>query len=486
MPPLPPLTDDVRVSLPPEAQAYIAALEGYVASMPTLEARIDALAGQVAELEARLNQTSQNSSRPPSSDPPGAPPRPKQQSRSERKRGGQKGHVGHHRVLKTVEAVDRIEVHWPRACPQCYRTLPPISADGVAPLRQQVWELPEVTPTVTEHQYVAVCCPDCHRLVRATRPADVPPGAFGPRLVSLVGVLVGRYRLSHREVAALLAAAFGVSLSDGSITAACGQVSAALVEPYQMVHAEVEQAAHAHVDETGWKQAGQRRWLWVAVTTFVSLFRLASSRAGAELTPLLGSDYAGYITSDRFKAYLKVPIERRQVCWAHLKRDLVALSQAPYHSGEWGERALHVEAKIFALWHRFRTGEIDRPSLQIEMQPLRVQFAALLTEGLTLPWYKTQGFCADVQSLAPALWTFVDVEGIEPTNNAAERALRPAVLWRKGSFGSDSESGLRFVERILTVAATCRQQQRHLLTFLTEAVTAHWAGHPAPVLVATS
>jgi transposase len=388
--------------------------------------------------------------------------------------------------LKAVTDVDAVIEHWPSQCPKCQTALPSQAAAGVEPLRQQVWELPEIVPTVTEHRYAAVNCPTCQALVRAERPPDVAPGAFGPRLVSLVGLLVGRYRLSHREVADLVGSALGVPLSDGSVTAVCGHVSAALVAPYQAVEAEVEQAAHAHVDETGWKQAGQRCWLWVAVTTLVSLFLVASSRAGKELTGLLGADYGGTITSDRYKAYLKLPIDRRQLCWAHLKRDLIGLSQAPYRSGEWGERALKVEGQIFALWHRFRAGQIDRATLQAEMQPLRTQFAALLTEGLSLPWHKTQGFCADVLALEPALWTFVHSEGIEPTNNAAERALRPAVLWRKGSFGSDSEAGPRFVERLLTVAATCRHQQRPLLPFLTQAVTAHWAGRPAPSLLPPS
>ena len=244
----------------------------------------------------------------------------------------------------------------------------------------------------------------------------------------------------------------------------------------------VETAAHAHVDETGWKQAGQRRWVWAAVTTLATLFRVAASRRRTELTTLLGNSYGGRITSDRFSAYAHLDVKSRQVGWAHLKRDLLGLSQAPYRSGEWAVRALAVEGQVFALWHRFRDGQIDRVSLLVGMQALRDQFKAPLVAGLDLPWYKARGLCAEVLKLESALWTLVEVPGIEPTNNAVERALRPVVLWRKGAFGSDSEGGLRFVERILTVTATCRQRSRSLLPFLTQAVTAHWASQPAPSL----
>ena len=472
----PPLPDAIRTSLPPEVQSYLTAVDAYLAAV---EARL-------TELEARRNQNSQNSSRPPSSDPPSAPPRPKKQSRSERKRGGQPGHPGRHRPLKAVADVDEVVAYRPQTCPDCQSRLPADAATVGEPVRQQVWEVPAIQPTVTEHQYLAVRCPCCDKLVRAEPPLDVPPGAFGPRLTSIVGLLNGRYRLSKREVGDLLAEVFEVPMSDGSVVSACEHVSAALEAPYAEAQTVVEEAAHAHVDETGWKQAGQRRWLWAAVTTLVTLFRVAATRRRAELTDLLGDTYDGRITSDRFSAYAHLDVERRQVCWAHLRRDLIAFSQVPLSTGAWGQRALDVEAQVFALWHRFKGGEIDRVTLLVAMQPLRDQFAALLTEGLDLPYYKARGFCAEVLKLEPALWTFVSVPGVAPTNNAAERALRPAVLWRKGSFGSDSDSGLRFVERILTVTATCRQRQRPLLAFLAEAVSVHWAGQPAPSLFATT
>lgn len=474
MSPPPALPDSLRTPLPVEVQSYLSALE----------AQVEALSAQVAELTRQLTQTSQTSSRPPSSDPPSAPPRAKRPA-SGRARGGQKGHRGQHRALKLVTEVDAIEDHWPSACPHCRSALPPQAARGVAPRRQQVWDIPPITPHVVEHRYQAVDCPGCQHRVRAERPVTVPPGAFGPRLSSLVGLLVGRYRLSHRETVRLLAEAFGVELSLGQVTATCRQLSGALGAPYALVQTQTRTAAYAHVDETGWNQRGARRWLWVAVTAHATLFSVAARRRAAEVNHLVGASYQGIVISDRFRAYHARAVSQRQVCWAHLKRDLEGYRLYPDPTGAWGQRALEVVAQVFALWHRFRAGELTRPHLQADLHPLQAALTALWAEGASLPARKARGFCAAMQSLDAALWTFSRVAGVEPTNNAAERALRPAVLWRKGSFGAASDDGQRFVERILTVIATCRQQQRHVLTFLTDALSAHWAGRPAPCLLTT-
>lgn len=472
MPELPVLPPELRAQLPAEVQAYLMALEAQVAWLSV----------ELEKLKAQVNQNSQNSSRPPSSDGPAAPPRPQAPPRG-RKRGAQLGHPGHHRAWLPEEEVNAIVTHWPQCCPGCQGPLPEVAAQGQAPQRQQVWELPPLVPEVVEHRYPAVCCPHCQQLVRAERPPEGPPGAFGPRLTSLMGLLTGRYRLSRREVVSLIDEAYGVAVSVGSVNEATQQLSAALAGPYTEVAEVVAQSAHANVDETSWKEAGAKRWVWVAVTDRVTLFFAAVSRAGRELDTLLGASYGGYVTSDRHKAYLRLEMSRRQLCWAHLKRDVLAYSQYSGTTGAWGKRALEVVAQLFALWHRFRAGELDRATLQALAAPLQADFLALLAEGDTLPHYKARGFCADLRTYESALWTFLAVEGIEPTNNAAERAVRPAVLWRKGSFGSQSDAGLRFVERILTVTASCRQQHRPLLPFLTHALHASWAALPPPSLL---
>jgi hypothetical protein len=340
-----------------------------------------------------------------------------------------------------------------------------------------------VRPIVTEHQYPAVCCPACQRLVGAEQPTPAEASAFGPTVVALVGLLHGRFRLSARETVALLADCFGVPMGLGSVPAACAEVGDALAGPYTEARVAIEGAARANVDETGWKQAGQRRWLWVAVGSVATLFLVAASRGAKTLRTLLGETFTGIVGSDRFRAYQSLPLERRQLCWAHLTRNFAAFAGWGGATGSWGTEAGQLVERLFALWHQFRGAEVDRTALQTAMQPVQAELRALLERGRDLS--PLRGLCTDLLAQWPALWTFLTVEGLEPTNNAAERALRPAVLWRKGCFGTQSDAGNTFVERILTVTATCRQQERHLLTFMTNAVSVHRAGSPAPVLIAT-
>jgi len=227
----------------------------------------------------------------------------------------------------------------------------------------------------------------------------------------------------------------------------------------------------ATLDETRWKQAGAKRWLWVAVTRLVTRFSRAGTRGGAELAQLLGSSYRGFLVSDRHRASPCLDVCQRHVWWAHLTRDMLGDSQYTGPTGAWGQRALEVVAHLFARWHRFKHQDLDRATWPAEIKPIQETCAGLLAQGAVLPAHQARGFCTDLTKLAPALGTFLTVEGVAPTTTAAEPALRPAVLWRQGAFGSHSDAGLRFVERILTVTATCRQQDRHLLSFLTESVS---------------
>jgi transposase len=451
-----------------------------------LLAQVQALQARVTDLEAHRQQHSGNSSRPPSSDPPSAPPRPPR-PRTGRQRGGQPGHPGQHRELLPPDQVDELVLHPPTACPHCQTALSPDLPATGSVWRHQVWDVPPVQPHVTEHQFPTIICPQCQLAVRAPRPPDVPLGAFGPRVAALVGVLHGRYRLSARETTALLADLCGLPLSLGSVPALCQAVSAALEPVSDVVARTVQAQAVTNVDETSWKEAGKRRWLWVAVTAVCTRFQVTPQRSGAALQALLGTTFTGIVGSDRYCAYNSLPVAQRQICWAHLKRNWQAFRERDGPVGAWGEEAMVLIERLFSVWHRFRAGQLDRSDLQREMAPIQAEVRTLVERGRdALPWEKARSFCRDVLWWWPALWTFVDVAGVEPTNNAAERALRPAVLWRKGSFGTQSASGNAFVAHILTVTATCRQQQRHVLTFLTEAVRAHWIGLPAPALIITS
>ena len=477
---IPILSDEIRASLPLEVQTYIAAVEG---AIPALQAQIETLQAQVSELQARTRQNSRNSSHPPSSDPPDAPLRPKRKP-SRRKRGGQPGHQRHERALLPAAAVDDVVDHHPTECPLCHKPLAAHLPDVTAPERQQVWDIPPVKPYVREHRYHRVECPECHTTVEAARPAEVPPGAFGATVIALIGLLRGQYRLSIRQIVALLSDLFRLPISTGGVVNLCHLLSAALANPYTESQTKVSAADQANVDETGWKKAGKQLWLWVAVTTHTTLFRIAD-RSGAALKALLGASFQGIITSDRFKSYLAMAVERRQACWAHLKRNWQAFSERDGPVGAWGQQALPQIEQLFDLWHQFKAGQLDRAALQGKMAPVQTELRRLLEEGQGLPLAKARTFCQNVLALWPALWRFLEVEGLEPTNNAAERALRPAVLWRKGCFGTQSESGTQFVARILTVVETCRQRKLHVLTFLTEAVQAYISGRPAPTLFPT-
>ncbi len=443
--------------------------------------QIAQLLARVAELEARLNQHSQNSSKPPSSDPPSAPPRPARVARG-RKPGGQAGHPRHERPEPEPDQITTTRHHYPSACPTCGDTLTAHQQDACAIQTQYVWELPLVQPLIAAHQYHTVCCHGCGALVTAERPADVPPGAFGPRTAAVVSLLHGRYRISHREVVNLLADLFQFPLSLGSVVTLQATVSTALAPIYADIQTHVQAAPVANVDETGWKEAGKRRWLWVMVTALATCFYVATSRNGPALRHLIGAAYGGIVGSDRHRPYLALPSERHQLCWSHLIRNFQALVDRGGRLGVWGADVLELSRLVFRLWQLFREGTIDRAMLQATMEPIQQAMHGLLTAGARR-CDAPESLCQELLAHEAALWTFVREDGVEPTNNAAEQALRPAVLWRKGCFGAHSAEGNTFVERILTVSATCAQQHRHLLTFLTAAVDASWRGQPAPKLV---
>jgi len=294
-------------------------------------------------------------------------------------------------------------------------------------------------------------------------------------------MLTGRYRVSRREARQLLADLWQVQISLGGVSK-LEEATARALEP--VVAEVVSQAPWVNVDETGWKESHRRSWLWTAVTEGVSLFHIDASRGGAVLEKLLGKDFQGVVGSDRYSAYNRIGVEQRELCHAHLKRNFQALVDRGGPGAAVGQWALKEQGRVFALWHRFRKGEIDRKELQGGLKPIKARFGRMLERGKESGDRKVEALCWELSELWEGLWTFARVEGVEPTNNAAERALRPAVLWRKGSFGSQSEGGSGFVERLLTVAGSCRQQQRQLLTFLEEVCRAALSGAPAPSLLA--
>lgn len=455
-------------------------IERLLAIIAEQQARIAELEAQVAALTERLGQSSQNSSRPPSTDPPTVerPSKPP----SGRRPGAQPGHAAQYRPLVPAEQVDAVVPVKPSQCRGCGARL---RGSDPAPRRHQVTELPLVRPTITEYHMHTLTCPRCGVTTVAPWPTGVPRGALGSRLLATVAVCTGVYHLSKRTTAGLLADLFHVDVAVGTV-AACEQVaSAALAAPVADAQGYVQQAPVVHADETGWRQGRQRAWLWVAATTLVTVFLIHARRGTVAARALLGAS-AAFLVSDRWSAYNAWPLARRQLCWAHLRREFLAFTERGGAAARLGRPLRADTDQMFAWWHRVRDGPWTRAQFQAAMRPLRRRVERRLRRGTVCGHAKTAATCRDLVTLAPALWTFVDVPGVEPTNNAAERALRPAVLWRKGCFGTHSAAGSRFVERMLTVAATLTQQQRNVVDYVTQACVAALHGHPAPSLLPDS
>jgi transposase len=465
------LPRDIWERTPPEAQA----------SIGTLEARVAALVAMVQAFQEQLHQTSRNSSRPPSSDPP-LPQRP-HRPRGQRRRGGQPGHPGSTRTLIPVEEVDEVVVIKPAQCTHCQA---PLSGDDPKPWRHQVLELPPSKPVVTEYQWHQLACPACGETTRAPWPEGIPSGTYGPRVQATVALCTGAYRLSKRTTQQVMDEVFGVPLRVGTISPLEQATPAAVAAPVEEARTAVHEQAVAHLDETSWRQGGQRAWLGVAVPSVVTVFVVRRSRGRQVARELLGERFSGLLVTDRDSAYTWYPVRWRQVCWAHVRREFDAMRGRGGHAEEIGDALLAQAHQMCTWWHRVREGTLQRSTFRSSMTPLRREVERLLEVGSRCGVPKTAGTCRDILKRREALWTFVQVAGVEPTNHAAERSLRPGVLWRKGSFGTQSEEGSRFVESLMTVVATLRHQQRNILAYLIAACEAALRGEAAPSLLPAS
>ena len=446
----------------------------------TLEARVAALEATVQQLLERLHQDSRNSSRPPSSDPPQALRPRLRRGPSGRKRGGQPGHPGQSRALVPIAEVEIVVPVKPQQCRQCQH---PLRGEDTQPYRHQVTEIPPIKPVVTEYRIHRLLCPVCGVPTRADLPLGVPPGGFGPRVQALVALCTGAYRLSKRTTQEVMADLFGLPMSLGTIPQLEQATVQAVAAPVADAQAYVRAQAVAHLDETGWREGRARAWLWVAVTTWVTVFLVRLSRGAKVAEELLGERFCGILVTDRWSAYTWYPTRWRQLCWAHLLRDFEAMIERGGQSQEIGTALQEQARQMFHAWHRVRDGTLPHAEFRVLMRPIRRQVARLLKAGQTCGVAKTEGMCREVLKVYDALWTFVRVEGVEPTNNAAERAIRPGVLWRKGSFGTQSTNGSRFVEAMMTVVATLKQQHRNVLAYMTEVCQAAYTGVPAPSLL---
>jgi transposase len=449
-----------------------------------LERRVAELEALVGDLTARLNTNATNSGTPPSANPPGAP-KPVAKKRTGKRPGGQPGHPPRLKRRLPPERLHQVIPFVPSHCASCHEPLPPQpAADDPAPTWHQVAELPKLAALVTEYQGHYRNCPCCGQLNHAPIPQELKAHSVGPRLAATLAYLAGSHRASTRGLEEISADVFDVPVSLGTVANLRTEVSAALAPAHAEALGAVRAAAVKNVDETSWKLAGKLCWLWVAATSTVAAFLIHAKRSAKALAALLGEKVTGLVCSDRWSAYARLSPFCRQICWAHLKRDFQKLIDRGGPAAALGRRLQGLTQRVFTQWHLFRGGGCDRQQLQRRLDGPARAFERVLKAGRRGADRKTATFCRNVLELLPAVWRFVVSEGVEPTNNHAERVLRRGVLWRKNCFGSHSEAGCRFVERMLSVVQTRRLQGRSVLGYLYEALLAHRKRLPAPSLLA--
>ena len=462
------------LELPPEAEPARAFIEALVERFET----------RIRELERQIEKlTPRNSSLPPSSEHPHAKPKRKPIPKAnKRKPGGQKGHQRSVRPLVPTEQCNSVTQCIPEQCRRCGG---PLAGTDSEPLRHQVYELPEIKPLIHEYQLHRRQCSGCGITTCGVLPADVPTTQCGPRLAAFTGLLMVHFRQSKRRAAAFLSSLLNIPCSPAWTVKIQNQVASALAAPHEELRSELGKQPQLFVDESPTKQKHVKAWLWVAVAPKFAVFGVYLNRKRQSLQHLIG-DYSGIILNcDRAKMYMDG--KRLQWCWAHLKRDLQKLID--YGDGQGkrlGQDLLRQQKRLFEKWRERKAGELDWLQFQREVEPIRAEFNSLLLRGCWSGNKQLIGICRPLHARRDWLWTFVDVEGIEPTNNTAERALRPAVIYRKLSFGTQSEAGSRFVERMLTISETCRLQGKSVFTYLTAAMKAKDSSKPIPSLLSTA
>ncbi len=430
-----------------------------------LEERVARQDERIAELERKLNRSSRNSSAPPSSDPLGVPARSK--DRSGRKQGAQDGHEGHGRPLLPAWAVDEVVEHWPARC-RCGHVFSGDEQTVGKPARCQVEELPPINVRVIEHRAQRMRCPGCGARTRAELPARAARSCFGPRLEAAVTTLSVRNRVSRDDAAQLIEELFGARISSGTVDAILTRTAAALAEVHDDLLSRLRAAPALNMDETGWRTAGARRALWGLFDQRHAYFSVEPDRHEDHAKELL-ADTQAIVTSEGWWAYAHLPLRRRQLCWAHLRRDFKAHAEGLAAEKEFGEAGLALCERVFWAWEVFaHTGdrrELKRTirSLQRTYKPIIRSFAAKRARNK-----RCRGMARNLLKAWPALWTFAAHDSVQPTNNHAERG--------------QSHNGELRTARLLSAHTTCRLQQRSLFAYLTDAIAAHARGEPAPLL----
>jgi transposase len=474
---------------------YDSGREACVEFILDLAGRVERHEDRLRRLEEQARQDSRTSSKPPSQDPPKTRAQRRAEARAKakelmrregerRQAGGQPGHRGAGRELRPEDQVDEIVDHYPRACSSCgCRFASEQRRPGGRFGRHQVAELPPIGVIVTEHRSHQLRCWECRARTSARLPREIGGSPFGPRLQAAVVTLTAGHRISRRGITELARELFGVTLSAGAVDAICQRASAALAGPHLQLQDWVLDQGAVHVDETGWRTSGEGRALWTATTPEATFLQIAEHCNREQFDALIGA-YPGIVVSDRWNGYAHLDPNQRQVCWSHLQRDFRRHADGLGDQKTFGETGLELSHRVFAAWRAYQREHHDRDRLITEIAPvqteLRQRLQAASPKSQRTRWHRR--FANNLLKAWPAPWTFTTIEGVEPTNNPAERALRAPVIHRKLSLGTQSRNGERFAERVLSAAATCRLQRRSLFSYLSDLLTAHARGDPFPAL----
>lgn len=485
-----PSTDDRFARLERQAKGFERRADKLASRVAELEAEVAARDEHIAKLEAEnarlrggARQSSLNSGKPPSSDSPkqrAARKKKRRKRASGRRRGGQPGHKGHQRELLPPEKVTRTRDRFPKRCRGCHAELERVSHGD--PIRHQTVEVPRIEPDVTENRLHAVAC-TCGTVTRARLPRGVPRGMCGPNLMAHITLLVGVYHLSRRDAVTLCSDMFGVRISLGMLSKVEGVVAGMLEPAHTEAATLVHRARAKYADATGWFRNAAGRTLWVIASKLATVFHIVNDGTQERFRQLMGT-LTGVLITDRGSQFGFWAMARRQICWAHLIRKYVSFSEhEDPQVASLGETLVLLTQVLLAAWHRVRDGTMSRTEFQAFVARFRPIFEGHLARGVDLRTKGVSGSCTNILRHAEALWTFAHAPGVGPTNNHAERELRGFVLWRRKSYGSQSERGDRFAERVMTVVHTLRKQDRHVLSFLRDTIAASLRGTPAPSIM---
>lgn len=464
-------------------QALIAERNTFIDEMEQLRAENTRLKKHILDLEEKLRTNSQNSSKPPSQDPfrkqkkkrkkKSIDPKSIINSKSKRVRKG--------RAPTDSDSVSKILPCYPeKKCPSCgNEILPDLSSFQ----RKQQYEIPVVKPIITEYRIFSGTCRSCSQVLSGNLPPENPQGSLGPRALTFIAEMIGRYHLSRRELKGLLETHYSIPVSLGGLSQSEALWADVLSPAVAAAKEYIRKQPVVNMDETGHKESGKKQWMWTVVTQWITIFAIHISRGTAVVKELLGESFSGILGSDRYGAYNWVDKNRRQLCWAHLIRDLIRIAERSGSAERIGMEILAHVKRMFSLWHEVKNDTLSHQQFRKAMLPIRKAIESLLESGVKKADEKTQATCKNLLKFKEALWTFVEHEGVEPTNNVAERSLRPYVIWRKKSFGAQSKRGNTFIEVMMTVATSCRQQARNFHDFLLSSLQAHLQGTPKPSLL---